>query len=153
MIQLVLFLLGLDYLRRRSLTLAVVGGIWLVIGVSVFIDALDGVLYFPIHVFAWLLLVEGLATLAIARVGVGGQRTLRYVKGGAFMLAALLIMAGNHHGNFVLSMIFGTLFLADGLLQSVSAVVVRYSRWRIVLALAIVEILLEIGRASCRERV
>jgi uncharacterized membrane protein HdeD (DUF308 family) len=144
MIQLVLFLLGVDYLRRRWLTLAVAGGIWLVIGVSVFIDALDGVLYFPIHVFAWLLLAEGLATLVIARIGVGGQRTLRYVKGGAFTLAALLIMAGNHHGNFVLSMIFGTLFLADGLLQSVSAVVVRYSRWRIVLALAIVEILLAI---------
>lgn len=58
MIQLVLFLLGVDYLRRRWLTLAVAGGIWLVIGVLVFIDALDGVLYFPIHVFAWLLLVE-----------------------------------------------------------------------------------------------
>lgn len=144
MIQLVLLLLGVDYLRRRWLTLALAGGIWLVIGVSVFIDALDGVLYFPIHVFAWLLLVEGLATLAVAGIGVGGQRTLRYVKGGAFTLAALLIMAGNHHGNFVLSMIFGTLFLADGLLQSVSAVVVRYSRWRIVLALAIVEILLAI---------
>ena len=41
-------------------------------------------------------------------------------------------------------MIFGTLFLADGLLQSVSAIVVRYSRWRIVLALAIVEILLAV---------
>lgn len=144
MIQLVLFLLGVDYLRRRWVTLAVAGGIWLVIGVSVFIDALDGVLYFPIHVFAWLLLIEGLATLAVAHIGVGGQRTLRYVKGGAFTLAALLIMAGNHHGNFVLSMIFGTLFLADGLLQSVSAIVVRYSRWRIVLALAIVEILLAV---------
>jgi uncharacterized membrane protein HdeD (DUF308 family) len=144
MIQLVLFLLGVDYLRRRWLTLAVAGGVWLVIGVSVFIDALDGVLYFPIHVFAWLLLIEGLATFAVARMGVGGQRTLRYVKGGAFTLAALLIMAGNHHGNFVLSMIFGTLFLADGLLQSVSAIVVRYSRWRIVLALAIVEILLAV---------
>ena len=58
MIQLVLFLLGVDYLRRRWLTLAVAGGVWLVIGVSVFIDALDGVLYFPIHVFAWLLLSE-----------------------------------------------------------------------------------------------
>ncbi|MEA3126704.1 MAG: hypothetical protein QOD67_3723, partial [Caballeronia sp.] len=144
MIQLVLFLLGVDYLRRRWLALAVAGGVWLVIGVSVFIDALDGVLYFPIHVFAWLLLIEGLATFAVARMGVGGQRTLRYVKGGAFTLAALLIMAGNHHGNFVLSMIFGTLFLADGLLQSVSAIVVRYSRWRIVLALAIVEILLAV---------
>src|SRR3984885_13338410 len=99
MIHLGLFLLGVDYLRRRWRTLAVVGGIWLVIGISVFIDALDGVLYFPIHVFAWLLLAEGLATLAIANIGVGAQRTLRYVKGGAFTLAALLIMAGNHHGN------------------------------------------------------
>jgi len=63
----VLLLLGVDYLRRRWLTLAVAGGIWLVIGVSVFIDALDGVLYFPIHVFAWLLLAEGLATPGYCR--------------------------------------------------------------------------------------
>ncbi len=96
-----------------------------------FIDALDGALYFPITPFAVLLLLEGLATLAVAWTGMGSQRTLRYAKGIAFSLAAALILAGHHHGHFALSMIFGTLFLADGLLQIVSAHVVRYRTWRL----------------------
>jgi len=37
------------------------------------------------------------------------------------------------YGNFILSMIFGTLFLADGLLQCASAYMVRYRRWRLAL--------------------
>ncbi|SAL17765.1 HdeD family acid-resistance protein [Caballeronia humi] len=144
MVQLVLLLLGVDYLRRRWRTLFAVGLLWLLIGVGVFIDALDNAIYFPMQFLAYLLLTEGVATLAVAWTGAGGQRVLRYVKGAAVVLAAALILAGHHHGNFVLSMIFGMLFLADGLLQAVSAFVVRYPRWRVVLGFAIVEILLAI---------
>ena len=86
----------------------------MLLGVVMFIDALDSALYFPITPFALLLLLEGLCTLAVAWTGMGGQRTLRYVKGFAFCFAAALILAGHHHGNFILSMIFGTLFLVDG---------------------------------------
>jgi uncharacterized membrane protein HdeD (DUF308 family) len=144
MIQLVMLLLGVDYLRKRWRMLFLVGLLWLLIGVGVFIDALDNALYFPMQFLAYLLLAEGMATLAVAWTGAGGQRILRYVKGTAVVFAAGLILAGHHHGNFVLSMIFGTLFLADGLLQAVSAYVVRYPRWQIVLALSIVEILLAV---------
>ena len=45
--NLVLLLLGVDYLRKRALGLAVAGWLLLVAGAVVFIDALDGVLYFP----------------------------------------------------------------------------------------------------------
>ncbi len=56
----------------------------------------------------------------------------------------MLIFAGHHHGNFVLSMIFGTLFLVDGLLQCISAWIVRYRRWKIAFSWGVVEILLAI---------
>ena len=131
MVRLVMILLGVDYLRTRWRSLQIVGWVSLLLGVVVFIDALDNALYFPITPFALLLLLEGLCTLAVAWTGMGGQRTLRYVKGLAFCFAAALILAGHHHGNFILSMIFGTLFLADGLLQIVSARVVRYRTWRL----------------------
>jgi uncharacterized membrane protein HdeD (DUF308 family) len=131
MVRLVMILLGVDYLRTRWRSLQIVGWVSLLLGVVVFIDALDNALYFPITPFALLLLLEGLCTLAVAWTGMGGQRTLRYVKGFAFCFAAALILAGHHHGNFILSMIFGTLFLADGLLQIVSARVVRYRTWRL----------------------
>ncbi len=139
LLRLVLLLLGVDYLRDRWRGLRVIGWIWAVAGVAIFIDALDGALYFPISFFAYFLLIEGIATLAVAWTGVAGQRILRIVKALAFMIAALLILAGHHHGNFILSMIFGTMFLADGLLQSISATLVRYPRWRLALAGGIVE--------------
>ncbi len=144
MVRLVMILLGVDYLRTRWRSLRLVGCISALLGVFVFIDALDNALYFPITPFALLLLLEGLATLAVAWTGMGGQRTLRYVKGIAFATAAALILVGHEHGNFILSMIFGTLFFADGLLQIVSANVVRYRTWRLAMIGGGVEIALAI---------
>src|SRR5580692_2123921 len=144
MVRLVLLLLGVDYLRKRSRGLMTLGIVWLLAGLVVFVDALDNALYFPIDFFAYLFLIEGLATLAVAWTGVGGQRILRYIKGIAVVIAAILILAGHHHGNLILSMIFGTLFLADGLLQCVSAYMVRYRRWRLALTWGVVEILLAV---------
>ncbi|MGF6570973.1 uncharacterized membrane protein HdeD (DUF308 family) [Paraburkholderia sp. GAS333] len=144
MVRLVMILLGVDYLRTRWRSLQIVGWVSLVLGVVVFVDALDNALYFPITPFALLLLLEGIGTLAVAWTGMGGQRTLRYVKGLAFCFAAALILAGHHHGNFILSMIFGTLFLADGVLQIVSARVVRYRTWRLAVAGGALEIALAI---------
>lgn len=142
MMRLTLILLGIDFLRSHWRGLRRFGWVTLTAGVVLFIDALDGALFFPIELFASLLLFEGGATLMVAHSGMGGQRILRYVKGAAFSLAAVLILAGNHDGNFLLSMIFGLLFLFDGALQIASAVVVRYQRWRPALWGGIVEIVL-----------
>ncbi len=144
MVRLIMILLGVDYLRTRWRALIIIGAACILAGLMVFIDALDGALYFPIEPFAWLLFAEGLATLMVAWTGMGGQRTLRYVKGIAFASAALLILAGHHHGNFILSMIFGTLFLADGVLQIISATLVRYKNWRFAVTGGAIEILIAI---------
>jgi uncharacterized membrane protein HdeD (DUF308 family) len=144
MVRLVLLLLGVDYLRTRWRSVMTIGILWLIAGCIVFIDALDNALYFPIEFFAYLFLAEGLGTLAVAWTGVGGQRALRYLKGIAVVIAAILILAGHHHGNLILSMIFGTLFLADGLLQCVSAYMVRYRRWSLAFSWGVLEILLAI---------
>jgi uncharacterized membrane protein HdeD (DUF308 family) len=144
MIQLILLLLGADHLRKRWRTLQVLGLFWAVAGIFIMIDALDGILYFPITLFAALLLLDGLSTLAVAWTRIGGQRSLRYAKGIAFVFAALLILLGNDQGNFILSMIFGTLFLIDGLLQAISSWVVRYPRWHAAFAGGLVEIALAI---------
>jgi uncharacterized membrane protein HdeD (DUF308 family) len=134
MVRLVMILLGVDYLRARWRAVLWAGVFSIALGGVIFSDALDGALYFPITPFALLMLVEGLATLAVAWTGMGGQRTLRYVKGATFCVSALLVLIGGDHGNFALSMIFGTLFLVDGALQIISAKVVRYRRWKIAVA-------------------
>lgn len=66
MVRLVMILPGIDYLRTRRRSLQLIGWASLLLGVVVFIDALDGAFYFPITPFAWLLPLEGLATLAVA---------------------------------------------------------------------------------------
>ncbi|CAB3710120.1 MAG: DUF308 domain-containing protein [Achromobacter sp.] len=144
MSHLVLLLLGVDYLHKRARALMIGGWLMLAAGAFVFIDALDNALYFPLDFFAALLVIEGIATLATATSGVGGQRVLRYTKGVFVLLAGALVLAGQHHGHFVLSMIFGLLFLVDGLIQCIAAYVVRYPRWRVVFASGVAEVLLAI---------
>ncbi|MDR5760922.1 DUF308 domain-containing protein [Caballeronia sp. LZ035] len=144
MVRLVMILLGVDYLRSRWRSLLTLGFLSILLGGVIFTDALDGSLYFPIIPFALLMLLEGIATLAVAWTGMGGQRTLRYVKGATFCLSALLVLIGGEHGNFALSLIFGTLFLVDGALQIISARVVRYRRWRLAAGIGAVEIAIAI---------
>ncbi|MGK8202225.1 HdeD family acid-resistance protein [Burkholderia cenocepacia] len=144
MVRLVMLLLGVDYLRTRARGIFWTGVVWSIAGFVVFVDALDGAMHFPITLFAWLILLEGLATLAVAWTGVGGQRALRYVKGTAVVAASALIFAGHHHGNLILSLIFGTLFLVDGMLQCVSAWIVRYRRWKAAFTWGVFEILIAV---------
>jgi uncharacterized membrane protein HdeD (DUF308 family) len=144
MVRLVMILLGVDYLRTRWRELMMIGFVSVALGVAIFCDALDGALWFPIIPFAALLLLEGLATIAVAWTGMGGQRTLRYVKGATFIVSAGLVLAGGEHGNFILSMIFGTLFLVDGTLQIIAARVVRYRTWKLAITGGLFEIAIAI---------
>jgi hypothetical protein len=58
-------LLGHDFVRKRWSALALTGIVWGAAGVGIFIDALDGVLYFPLHLFGYLLLLEALILLLV----------------------------------------------------------------------------------------
>ena len=144
MSSLVLLLLGVEYLRKRATILLVLGVLFLLSGIVIFVDALDSALYFPLELFAALFVADGIFTLLVAQSGVGGQKILRYAKGLFVLVAGALIFAGHHHGHFVLSMIFGTLFLVEGLMQCMASYLVRYERWRVVFFSGIVEILLAI---------
>ena len=68
MIQIVLLLFGVEFVRTKAKYLMLIGILWGVLGVSIFIDGLDGVTYFPLRVFGTLLLVESLITLEHKRL-------------------------------------------------------------------------------------
>ena len=144
MIRLVLLLLGADFIRRYWHVLALIGLAWGVIGVSLCVDALDGVLVFPLTLFGYLLLLESLATLFLASSGIGAQKSLRYLKGGLFLLISLLVISLQPTSDMVLAMLFGTAFTIGGGLQIVSALVVRFPRWRMALAGGVGQILIAI---------
>ncbi len=92
--RLIFLLLGEDFLRGRWPLFRIAGWISTIAGIFLFIDALDGALYFPITFFAILLLIEGAGTLATTALGAGGQRWLRFFKGSFALLASGLILAG-----------------------------------------------------------
>ncbi|MET0226088.1 MAG: hypothetical protein ABW187_06585 [Dokdonella sp.] len=142
MIRLALLLLGIDFVRARWRALAAIGGIWLLIGIALFIDALDGVLYFPLQLFGWLLLVEGIVALLVAFSGLARQNLLRTAKGVLFITIAVLIIAPlRHNGDFALAMLFGLLFTIGGALRISAAWVVRFQGWRSAIGAGVLELL------------
>lgn len=130
MIRLILLLLGSDFIRRRWPMLALVGLVWAALGAAIFIDALDGVTYFPIHVFGYLLLIEAVVTLVVSPAGADTRVVLRKARGVVFLLLGLLVVDKHHAASVILAMLFGLAFLADGIFRMAAAVVVRFMGWR-----------------------
>ena len=145
MIRLILILLGVDYLRRRSVAMYGLGFAFVLAGIVLLVDSLGSYGYFPLKIFAGLLVVAGVCALAMAAVSTGAMRIGRIIEGVVFVLAALLVMAGHYGGDFWLAMILGTLFALDGLLQCLSAVIVRYPRWRLALLGGLCEIAIAVS--------
>ena len=145
MIRLILILLGVEYLRRRSVAMYGLGFAFVLAGIVLLVDSLGGYGYFPLKIFAGLLVVAGVCALAMAAVSTGAIRIGRIIEGIVFVLAASLVMAGHHGGDFWLAMILGTLFALDGLLQCLSAVIVRYPRWRLALLGGLCEIAIAVS--------
>lgn len=140
MVQLGLLLLGSDFVRRRWPLLAVGGVAWAALGVAIFIDALDNVLYFPVHVFGYLLLVEGVVTLAVSAPRPGTPSVLRKARGIVFLLLGLLIIDPHHAASVILAMAFGLAFLVDGVFRIAAAVVVRFRGWWLSLCTGLLEV-------------
>lgn len=130
MIQIVLLLFGVEFIRDKAKYLIVIGMLWGVLGVSIFIDGLDGVTWFPLRAFGALLLLESLVTLSIASGGVGAQKAVLYFKGGIFCFVAILILSDKPYSNLLLAIVFGFAFFVIGLFVISSAWVVRYPLWK-----------------------
>jgi uncharacterized membrane protein HdeD (DUF308 family) len=143
-IRLVLLLLGADFIRARWQVLAIIGAVWGLLGLALFIDALDGVVYFPIHIFGYLLIIEALVTLVATTSNRGTQTVLRKGRGVIFFVLGLLIIDPHRASSFILAMIFGIVFAVDGILRIASAQVVRFTGWRLSMALGLFELLFAI---------
>ncbi|WON77973.1 MFS transporter [Serratia sp. UGAL515B_01] len=141
MIQIALLLFGLDFVRSRAKYLVNIGIIWGVLGIGIFIDGLDGVAYFPLHVFGILLLLESLVTLSIASSGVGAQKVVLYFKGGVFCFVAILILSNRSYSDLLLAIIFGFAYFVIGLFVIASAWIVRFPHWKSTLLSGIGQIL------------
>lgn len=141
MIQIILLLFGADFVRSKAKYLMLSGIFWFMLGAAIFVDGLDGVTYFPVRFFGFLLLLESLVTLSIASSGVGAQKAVLYFKGGLFCFVALLILANKPYSNLLLALIFGFAYFVLGLFVIASAWIVRFPRWKNALVAGMAQLL------------
>ncbi|MGU3416701.1 HdeD family acid-resistance protein [Enterobacter bugandensis] len=130
MLQIALLLMGGAFVRKAAPVLGFVGLLWGGLGISIFLDGMEGMRYFPFHVFGILLLIESLVTLYLASDAKGARKSVAYFKGGIFCFIAVLILSGRESSNLLLAILFGFAFFITGLFVMASAWVVRYDGWR-----------------------
>lgn len=66
--------------------------VWIVVGLAIFVDGLNGAWDFPMRFFGFLLLLEALVSLAAAAGGIAIYPWIRYARGIAMLVIALLII-------------------------------------------------------------
>lgn len=145
MIRILFLLLGREIIRRHWKTLFVIGILWFIVGLAIFIDALDGDTLLHPHTFAYFLLPEAAVSLIAAAGSDGTAKKMRIVQGIALLAVALLIFTSSAASNFLLALIFGLCFLIDGSMRIASAWVVRFPRWKLSMAGGFFELLLAIA--------
>lgn len=141
MIRLFLLLLGIQSIRRSWRALVVCGSALFLLGIAMLIDALDGVIFFPLHVVGYLMVLEGLVMVIGASSVSGMQKRLLWVRGGLIVLLGLLIVDGRHADDFILAMLFGLMVTIDGALRIAASWVVRFVGWRTSVAIGVAELL------------
>ena len=134
MIEIILLLVGGDYLQRRWRLLLAVGIAWLAAGVWLCIDAIDGELVFPLEAFALLVLLESVVALALARSGLSLAPRLRLIQAGALAVVAILILSPWDLGDILIAFLLAAAFAVDGVTRMVTAWYVRFPGWRVYLA-------------------
>ncbi|MBP6122719.1 MULTISPECIES: peptidase [Providencia] len=140
MLQIALLLFGAEFIRGKAHYLWGIGVLWCLIGISIFIDGLDGNVFFPIHLFGILLLLESLVTLSVASSGVGAQKAILFFKGGLFFFCALVILINQKYSNVLLSAMFGFAYFFTGLFVVASAWIVRFPGWPLIMLWGGIEI-------------
>lgn len=143
MFELLFLLVGGPALRRKWWIAATVGGIWLVIGIVIMIDALAETMRFPSIYFAIPLGIMAAVSFAAGFASdAGAHRALRFIKAGLCVVMVLLIVDAPWHSDILVGLLVGTVLIIDASWRAMSAYVVRFPRWRVALVLAGGEFLL-----------
>lgn len=145
MIRILFLFLGREIIQRHWKTLFIIGIIWLLAGILMIVDALDGKTLLHTHTFGYFLLAEASISLLAAWGSQGTARKMRILQTIALIAVAILIFSSSAASNFFLALIFGLCFLVDGSMRITSAWIVRYPRWKLGVTGGIFEILFAIA--------
>jgi len=140
MIKLVLLLLGSDTIRGRWSVVAACGGAAMFLAATILADAADGVVAVTTETFGYILVFDGAAGLALVLGPRTASNRLHLLRSLGLLVLGLLIIDMPWRNDIANSLLFGLAFLADGITRIASAAVVRFRRWRWVMAGGIAEL-------------
>ncbi|WP_104494398.1 HdeD family acid-resistance protein [Paracoccus denitrificans] len=141
MIRLILLLLGARAVQRRWDILASLGLVWLGFGIWLLANLQNRKVVYVEDMLAMLLGLEGLVLLAAAGI-LGFRRNWGdLLRGLCFLGGAFLVFNVNWDHNIGATIVFGSVFLADGILRILSALILRGSRLKVGIATGLVSIL------------
>lgn len=145
MIKLIFLLTGAQVLRRRWYWLALGGTALIILSASILYDiGSDGVLSVPLDMLAILFVVEGVVQLFFAISKELHIDWFTLLKALGFLFIAFLIFNIPEDNNDVSAVLFGLMFLFDGLFRISAAWVLRGVRWRKHCFTGVVELALSI---------
>lgn len=142
MIRLALLLVGAHAVRRHWMLLPVLGVAWIILGLALIIDASSGRLQTTIDALAVVIIAEGAIGLIGAFAMGFRKNTALAWRATALIFIGLMVLDVFFDHGISDSVLFGLAFLIDGTLRMVSAVVLRFERWRFAAFAAVVELVL-----------
>jgi uncharacterized membrane protein HdeD (DUF308 family) len=134
MIRLAMLLVGARALRRKWPVLAVLGTLWMALGLAIMADASDGLSVVAVEAFAVLLLFEGFIALALFTLAPHRRGYTILVKAVALVVLGCMVLDFPVQVDVENSVLFGLAFLIDGVIRIATASIVRFPKWHLVAA-------------------
>lgn len=141
MIELFLLLIGGHALRRKWWVLFVIGSLWMALGLYFFADSFTDS-RIPATYFAVPLLLDAAISMIAGFYTVRTERSLRFGKAAVLVVIALVIVEAPWHSDMIVGFLSGIFMVADASWRAASAWVVRFARWRLSIAGAVIEFLM-----------
>ena len=128
--NLAMLLLGPGNLHRSRWYLTFLGILLSAVGFFIVIDASDTVTLISLEAFGWVMVVMGLAKLAISILaGGGGLPSIFGFQGLVFVILGIAIADFPQQSENAVPWLFGLALLLNGLYQTLSALILRYPNW------------------------
>jgi uncharacterized membrane protein HdeD (DUF308 family) len=134
MIRLVMLLVGARALRRKWPALALLGALWMALGVAILADASDRVSVVAVEAFAILFLFEGFVALGLFTLAPHRRGYAVLVRALALLAFGFMILDVPVQVDVANGLLFGLAFLIDGAARIATASIVRFPKWQVVAA-------------------
>jgi uncharacterized membrane protein HdeD (DUF308 family) len=142
MIRLAMLLVGARVLRRKWLTLALLGALWMALGLGIMLDASGDLGIVTVEALAILLVFEGCVALALFTLAPHRRGYTVLIKAAALLVLGCMILDFPVHVDVETSLLFGLAFAIDGALRVVTASIVRFPKWQWIAAGGVLELCL-----------